>query len=862
MNNTTHYLQDYQPVNYCLKTVSLVVDLFEDHALITNTMHFVQQHPGVLQLNGEALELLAIEMNGVVLSTTQYHLSPKELTILEPEKSFVLMITTRIRPQDNTSLSGIFRTNGIFCTQCEAEGFRRITYFLDRPDVMTVYHTRIIADKTVYPVLLSNGNLLDSGDLPGGRHWALWHDPFKKPCYLFALVAGDLASVRDIFTTASGRVVDLRIYTEKGCESQCDHAMQSLKAAMRWDEIKFGREYDLDCYMIVAVRDFNMGAMENKGLNIFNAKYILATPSIATDEDYFAIESVVAHEYFHNWTGNRVTCRDWFQLSLKEGLTVFRDQEFSRDMNSRDVCRIQDVIALRNLQFPEDAGSMAHPVQPQSYQQINNFYTATVYNKGAEVIRMQQTLCGVDGFRRGMDLYFQRHDGQAVTIHEFVAAMEDANDIDLTQFKRWYYQAGTPHVTVTREFRDNTLSLTLTQVCAPTADQSPKEPLHMPIRISLYDHSGKKLTVDTPVLSLTESQQTFVFNALPSEPLVSLLQQFSAPIVLHHAMSEAEQLALLRFETDGFAKWSIAQTMFQSYLHRCYQQQDQTCQVSPLFLTTLQDLLSDGSDLALCALLLTPPSLEEAMTGLTEVDVLKLEQAREWLSKTIGQALTPVLQNMYAKLWDAEDHQMNHAGYARRALRNLCLWYLMKADDEAHLSLCQRQYQHARTMTDQLLSCRLLMNVSSAQARAEACANFYHTWSGYDLVMDKWFSMQAQSPCLGTIAHIEALMQHVKFDLKNPNKVRALLGAFSLYNPQHFHAQDGSGYVFLSKMLLQLDQLNPQVAARLAMPLTRGQRYDAERQRHILQCLTNLSEHVLSDDLQEIITKSRQAYAT
>ena len=533
MSNKTIYLDAYVPPAFEIKTVFLDVSLYETHADVMNTMTFVRRHPGELRLNGEGLTLTRIEMNGHALDSDHYRLESNDLIITPVLNEFTLTIVTKIYPQNNTALSGLYRSHDLFCTQCEAEGFRRITYFLDRPDVLSIYTTRISADKAKYPVLLSNGNKIDSGMLSDGRHFATWQDPFKKPSYLFALVAGNLACVRDEFVTCSGREIDLRLYVEPGNEDKCQHALDSLKRAMRWDEQVYGREYDLDIFMIVAVSDFNMGAMENKGLNIFNAKYILASPDTASDVDYAEIEGVVAHEYFHNWTGNRVTCRDWFQLSLKEGLTVFRDQEFSRDMHSRDVNRIMDVNLLRQTQFPEDAGRMAHPVRPSSYQEINNFYTATIYNKGAEVIRMQEALLGKAGFRRGMDLYFERHDGCAVTINDFVAAMTDANDVDLTQFMLWYSQAGTPHVKLISEvYEQGRLILSFTQSCAPTPECADKKPFVIPIRVALFNTKGESIPTQQSLLVLKEAVQSFVFEGLSEKPIVSLLQDFSAPIRL------------------------------------------------------------------------------------------------------------------------------------------------------------------------------------------------------------------------------------------------------------------------------------------------------------------------------------------
>ena len=851
MPDTTTYLKNYQPPVFSVSTVALDFDLHDDHALIKNQMHLIRQHPGDLHLYGDELELVSIEMNGSLLADSAYRFEGQDIIISSGLDEFTLTIVTRIHPQDNTKLSGLYRSNHLFCTQCEAEGFRRMTFFPDRSDVLALYTTRISASKTDYPVLLSNGNLLDSGETDDGRHWVVWQDPFKKPSYLFALVAGRLACVMDQFITCSGKAVELRIYVEPGNEDKCGHAMESLKKSMRWDEEKYGREYDLTIFMIVAVSDFNMGAMENKGLNIFNSKYILARPDTATDQDYAGIESVVAHEYFHNWTGNRITCRDWFQLSLKEGLTVFRDQEFSRDMNSRDVNRILDVRTLRNIQFPEDAGRMAHPVRPESYQEINNFYTATVYNKGAEVIRMQQTLLGDDGFRRGMDLYFERHDGQAVTIDDFVRAMEDANGVDLTQFKRWYSQAGTPQVHVTTDYHDGRLSVSLTQSC------SAKQPFHIPIRIALFDEKGHALPVDNAVLELRETSQTFHFDDLKNKPLVSLLRDFSAPIILHHAASQDELLALLRFETNGFAKWDAAQRLALVCLTHCYDSPRSEWLVPSALLEAYVHVLSDESlDPALRAELLTPPSYEDVASTLTQVDVDRVEAARDFFKAELGRALYSNAQVCYQTLWHQEDHSMRGVAYGRRKLRNVCLGLMMKADEASALALCSAQFSQARTMTDQIASLALLVNSSQRHARQDAIDVFYHQWEKDDLVMDKWFALQASCELPGTLTQVKALLSHLNFNLKNPNKVRAVIGAFTQANPRNFHAKDGSGYAFLTDMLIKLDKINPQITSRLATPFTRWQRLDAVRQDSMQRQLKVLAATELSRDLRELVEKS------
>ncbi|MBA2652279.1 MAG: aminopeptidase N [Tatlockia sp.] len=860
MPDLTIYRKDYKAPTFSVSTVDLDFDLYNDHALVVNRMQLKRQSEGALHLYGDELELVSLHLNGKPLDKANYRLENDDLIIDNCPDEFSLEVVTRIEPQNNTKLSGLYRSNHLFCTQCEAEGFQRISFYLDRPDVLAKFSTKISADPATYPVLLSNGNLIDSGELENGRHWVQWEDPFMKPSYLFALVAGNLTFLADKFTTSSGKIVDLRIYVEPGNEDKCAHAMDSLKKAMRWDEEAFGREYDLDILMIVAVSDFNMGAMENKGLNIFNSKYILARPDTATDSDFADIEGVVGHEYFHNWTGNRVTCRDWFQLSLKEGLTVFRDQEFSRDMNSRDVNRISDVKVLRNVQFPEDAGSIAHPVRPDSYQEINNFYTATVYNKGAEVIRMQHTLLGKEGFRRGMDLYFKRHDGKAVTIDDFVAAMEDANQVDFSQFKLWYSQAGTPEVKVKSCYNQGTLTLTMTQSCKPTAECKEKKPFHIPIRIALFTKEGQALALEQEILQLREQEQTFSFPNLPSKPIVSLLRDFSAPIKIDLEQSEEELLALLRFESDGYAKWNVAQRLVLSCLTNYLNTPPKEWQIPQSLVVAFQYVLEDDTlDDALKADLLTPPGFEDLAATLTTVDVDAVEEARCFFRAELGKQLFSEMTNLYKKYWQKEDHGMHAKAYGQRKLRNLCLWFMMKADEAKTLSICQEQFSKAKTMTDQIASFANLINCSNAKVREQAAESFYKQWSEDELVLDKWFSIQASSVLADTLAAVKKLMKHPDFSIKNPNKVRALIGAFCQANPRNFHAANGSGYAFLGEILTVMDKINPQIAARLATPFTRWHRYDANRQALMKQQLNRLATLELSGDLREMVEKSLAA---
>lgn len=855
MQNKTIYRKDYKPYPFAVLSIHLSVDLFDEKTIVTNELVLKREHPGELCLYGEGLELVRLQMNDNVLSKHEYHLSDGHLIIDACSDELRLTIVTCIHPETNTSLSGLYRSNQLFCTQCEAEGFRCITFFPDRPDVMTTYTTRISASISDCPILLSNGNLIDSGETNDGRHWVVWHDPFKKPSYLFALVAGKLACVTDTFITQSGKSIDLHIYVEPGNEDKCDFAMVSLKNAMRWDEEKFGREYDLDTFMIVAVSDFNFGAMENKGLNIFDSKYILARPETATDHDYTEIENVVGHEYFHNWSGNRVTCRDWFQLSLKEGLTLFRDQEFSSDMNSREVRRIYDVTLLRDAQFLEDAGGMAHAVRPESYQEINNFYTETVYNKGAEVIRMQKTLLGDNGFRRGMDLYFKRHDGQAVTIDDFVAAMEEANQVDLTQFKRWYSQAGTPEVAVVVDYSEHCLTLTFTQTCPPTPECHDKKPFHIPIRMALFNSVGE--IIEESLLELKEANAQFRFEGLEEKPLVSLLRGFSAPIILHQTQTQEERLALLRVESDGYAQWNAGQLLALNTFSAWLKTTPEMWKIPPQLIQALITVLDDSSiDAALRADLLTPPSFEAVMTHLPLTDVHRIESLREAYRAKLGSALFQHLESMYQSLWQHEENSMKNKAYGPRKLRNTCLWLMMKSNEAATQAYCQQQYANAKTMTDKDASFSLLANSSVERVRVEVIKAFYTEWSKNDLVLDKWFAAQALSEAPNVLDEVKALLLHPAFQLTNPNKAHALIGTFCEENHRYFHALDGSGYVFLTDMLIQLDAINPQVAVQLATPLTLWQRLDKTRQALMQQQLKKLAACQLSRDLAEVVGKS------
>ena len=872
----TTYLKDYAPPAYRISTVDLRFELGEDCTTVHSRLHIVRAETTLagtpLILDGQQLELIALELDGAPLAADRYQLDADHLTLRDPPESFELAVVTRIRPQDNAALEGLYQSSGNFCTQCEAEGFRKITYFLDRPDAMAVFTTTLIADHSRYPALLSNGNLTGSGALDDGRHWARWHDPFPKPCYLFALVAGHLRHIEDQFTTQSGRTVMLRIYVEPANIDQCDHAMASLKQAMAWDEQRFGLEYDLDLYQIVAVGDFNMGAMENKGLNVFNTKYVLARPETATDADYQGILGVIGHEYFHNWTGNRVTCRDWFQLSLKEGLTVFRDQEFSSDLGSRGVKRIEDVRILRSSQFPQDAGPLAHPIRPDSYIEINNFYTVTVYNKGAEVIRMIQTLLGRDGFRRGMDLYFQRHDGQAVTCDDFVAAMADANDADFGQFQRWHHQAGTPELTVSDAYDVATgrYTLTVRQSCPPTPGQPDKEPFHIPLALGLLDAEGQDLPLQlagedapqgaTRILELREPEHVFEFINIPARPVPSLLRGFSAPVKLNTSESAADLRFRLAHDCDDFNRWDAGQTLAIRAILALVEarQQGRPWTLPESFSVAFGRALESGAEPALLAQVLTLPGENYLAEQMTVVDVDGIHAARRFVLRTLAERLREPLQAVYADLHRTEQdgYRIDAEALGRRALKNVCLDLLLQLDDPDLRALALRQFQDAGNMTDQIGALSALANTDSPE-RSEALAVFYTRWRHEALVVDKWLSVQATSRLPDTLAVVQGLMGHEAFNLRNPNKVRALIGAFSQANPVHFHAADGSGYTFLAERILELNAFNPQIAARLMAAFTRWRKYDPVRQTEMQQQMERiLAAPGLSPDVYEIAAKS------
>jgi aminopeptidase N len=822
----TIHLKDYSPPAFFVTHVDLDVDIREDHAIVRAALK-VKRHAGSgpLVLDGDELALQSVALDG---HAPRYEVAADRLTVHDVPDAFTLETVTRIVPQQNTKLEGLYATTHGFVTQCEAEGFRRITWFVDRPDNMARFVVTVHADKAKYPVLLSNGNRVDGGDDPGGRHWAKFDDPFLKPSYLFALVAANLEALKDEFVTRSGRRAELSVYVEPGKLDQAGWAMDCLKRAMKWDEERFGLELDLEQYKIVAVGDFNSGAMENKGLNIFNTRYILASPDTATDADYQAIDAVVAHEYFHNWTGDRVTCRDWFQLSLKEGLTVFRDQEYSSDLYSRAVERIQNVRVLRAGQFPEDAGPMQHPVRPQSYMEIRNFYTMTVYEKGAEVVRMQHTLLGEEKFQAGMRLYFQRHDGRAVTCDDFVQAMQDASGVDLAQFRRWYDVAGTPVLDCTGQFADGRFTFKVKQSMHP--------PFHIPLAVKVGPHER--------VLSVTEPEQSFDF-AVPEKPVPSLLRGFSAPVLLHYPYTDAELLHLMAHDDDPFARWEAGQRLAADIILR------RKGKPPAGFLEAARRVLA-GADHAFVAEMLTLPSETFLAESLEVVDPDALHAARLALRRAVAEALQPELASAYRELQGAGPYSPDPASIGRRALKNLCLGYLVEL---GLTPLADDQFRRADNMTDAMAALGCLANAECPE-REPALQAFYAKWQGEPLVVDKWLSVQATSRLPDTLTRVRQLLAHPAFDLKVPNKVYALVRAFAA-NHVRFHAAGGAGYAFLADRVLELDKLNPQVAARMARGFDRWRKFDADRQAHARAQLERIrGADGLSRDVAEIVTKA------
>lgn len=877
----TVYLRDYQVPAFLFDQVDLHFELGEEETLVQSRIQ-VRRNPEShaadtsLVLNGEALQLDSILIDQRRLKSDEYQVTAESLTLFQVPASFELEILVKIKPQENRALSGLYRSGKHFCTQCEAQGFRRITYFLDRPDVLSRFSATITAKESLYPILLSNGNPVASGKLKDGRHWVRWEDPFRKPGYLFALVAGDFDLLEDTFKTCSGRTVALRIYVEKGFREQSHHAMQAVKKAMKWDEENYGREYDLDIYMLVGMSDFNMGAMENKGLNIFNTKTLLASPETATDDDYIYIESVIAHEYFHNWTGNRITCRDWFQLSIKEGLTIFRDQSFTEDTTAKVVARIRDVNALRIRQFPEDAGPLAHPVRPESYESIDNFYTSTIYNKGAEIARMLRTILGPSRFRQAMDLYFERYDGQAVTIEEFVKVMEDVSHLDLTQFRLWYSQAGTPVLEVSDEYDadQKTYTLNFKQTCPPTPGQPHKKPLFIPVKMGLLDQKGKIIPlqreghsepVQETVLHIQNPAEMVVFKNVSSPPIPSLLRGFSAPVKMNFTYSDESLATLFQADPDPFNRWEAGQQFAQRHLLKLiydYQQKKTLC-LSDNFIALWEGALKKmPEDKFLLSQILSLPSERYLAELLPVIDVPAIHAVREFVSLELAYRLKDLWLEIYQELHDPNAaflYEVQAVG--KRQLKNLCLHYLMLLPQpELHEKLAMQQFKAAlsRNMTDTFAALRSLSNLESP-LRTQALQLFYDTWHKQPLIVDKWLALQAGSKLEGTLTEVKELLKHPAFDLKNPNKVYSLIGTFAQQNLCRFHDQQGDGYAFLADCVLKLNQFNPIVAARMVKPLVEWRRYDHVRQKLMREQLEGiLSQKKLSKDVYELVTKSLQ----
>ena len=870
----TVYLQDYKVSPFEIEKTELVFDLGNDHTKVTATLSILRnslsdEQGADLVLHGsEGLDLQSVSVDGQLLEEGAYSRDSDSLSISGLADRAIITTEVLIKPQDNTTMMGLYRSRTMYCTQCEAEGFRDITYYLDRPDVMSEFTTKVIADKAQYPVLLSNGNPIERGELDGGRHFVTWHDPFKKPAYLFALVAGTLSCVDDSFTTMSGRQVALQIFVEEKDLDKCAHAMLSLKHSMRWDEQAYGREYDLDIFMIVAVDDFNMGAMENKGLNIFNTSAVLANPKTTTDAAFQRVEAIVAHEYFHNWSGNRVTCRDWFQLSLKEGFTVYRDSQFSADMNSATVKRIEDVSYLRTHQFAEDGGPMSHSVQPDAYMEINNFYTLTIYEKGAEIVGMIRTLLGADTFRQGSDLYFDRHDGQAVTIEEFVKAMEDASGRDLTQFRRWYKQSGTPQLAVTSRYdaADRTFTLDFSQSCPATPGQAQKQPFVIPVRLGLVGASGDlplNSNGDTEmVYEISQTDQQLIIENVGEAPVPSLLREFSAPIKLDYAYSKDQLLHLMANDSDGFNRWDAGQKLSFALLEKLTadSHQQRPLEMDSQLIAAYKSLLSDPNlDPAMVALMLQLPSEAQLHEEASVIYAEAIHSARLFVRQALASALSEQFVAVYERHNIEQEYAPNASQIGRRSLKNTALSYLMLVDNMG-VELASKQFETADNMTDKASALSCLVNCPAAAKQAEAALQqFEQQYRDEALVMNLWLQVQAANSQPGGLQRVEELEAHSSFTLSNPNKIRSLIGGFCNANLVNFHNPDGSGYEFLKKRILTLHSRNPQVAARLMTPLTRWKKFpepNSSQMREALQVIAD--EQGLVKDIYEIAIKSLQ----
>ena len=874
---STIFLKDYQPPECLVEHVKLNFELHETRTVVTSQLSIQlnsknKQTNKSLKLDGQNLELSSIKIDDKELNEKEYICDEESLTVFNIAEQCVVEIITIINPLENKALEGLYLSSGMFCTQCEAQGFRRITYFPDRPDVMSTYEVTIIGDKEKYPNLLSNGNLIDKGETEDGKHWVTWQDPSLKPSYLFALVAGDLFCKEDSFTTCSGRNIVLQVFVEHENSHKCEHAITSLKQAMKWDEDTYGREYDLDIYMIVAVNDFNMGAMENKGLNVFNASCVLASPETATDADYYNIQSIIAHEYFHNWSGNRVTCRDWFQLSLKEGFTVFRDQEFSADLNSRATKRIDDVNVLRTHQFAQDSGPMAHPIRPDHYIEISNFYTVTVYNKGAEVVRMIRSLVGVDGFRKGTDLYFDRHDGQAVTTEDFVAAMQDANNIDLSLFESWYSQAGTPVIDVKTTYNEEgkTFKLEIKQSCKDGTGKTNKKPFHIPLHVGLLNEYGADIVLElegdsdskpvtSQMLEIKKEKEIFTFSNVLNKPFVSLNRGFTSPVKVQLEQTNDDLAFVFENDSDEFNRWEAGQTLAINTLLSLVEniQKNKALVIDEKVIVAYKNTLTNSSlDKALIAQAMTLPSESYLADQCESVDVDAIHQARTFMRSEIARNLVDEFKNVYQAGKSEAKYVFDANEMARRDLNHVCLSYLMCLDDDEIIVECATKIEKANNMTD-VLSALTNLSLHENSSRQKVLDDFYDKWKNDAQVIEKWFAIQATSDIPDVLERVKELMQHKAFSLTNPNKVRSLIGRFCAGNIAHFHHSSGSGYVFLADQVLALDAMNPQIAARLVQNMSRWRRYDEKRQNLMKSQLERiLAVKDLSKDVYEIASRS------
>ncbi len=859
---------DYQAPLWSIEKTSLVFELDPTATRVSSELHLEyaeddreQTHELILQ--GVDLVLLSISIDDRQLEHSDYEQTDQELTIKAVPASCVVRVVTQINPDSNKALEGLYRSSGNFCTQCEAEGFRKITYYLDRPDVLSIFDVEIIADAANYPVLLSNGNRVSERSLADGKHSVKWHDPHPKPSYLFALVAGDLAHIEEQFVTASGRKVLLQIYVQQHNIQRCDFAMQSLIASMRWDEDVYGLEYDLDCFMIVAVDDFNMGAMENKGLNVFNSRFVLAHPDTATDTDYLGVEAVIAHEYFHNWTGNRITCRDWFQLSLKEGLTVFRDQCFSSDQHSATVKRIEDVRLLRARQFPEDAGPMAHPIRPDSYIEINNFYTLTVYEKGAEVIRMLHTLLGPESWRLGMDEYVKRHDGSATTCDAFLDAMQSVTDIDLTQFRLWYSTAGTPILTISEHYDASRqrYSLTVKQTCPDTPGQTDKAPLHIPLAMGLLDASGNEIPLKDAdserglILNVRQAEETFHFDDIHDVPVASLLRGFSAPVVLQQDVGDDTLSFLIAHDTDAFNRWDAGQRLAQRVILNVMNGSDVHTECAGLSKSLNALLLDEMLDPAFKAEALTLPSIDTIAEAVDHVDYQRLISARDAVCTCMAEALKPLLVEWVTQKRSLDLALLDPIAMGTRSLANTALKLLSYLSAEQWEGMAVAQFENANNMTDKLAALACLCH-TDGEGRTNCLASFYETAKPDRLVLDKWFAVQAMARRLQIVDDIAHLLNHEDFDATNPNRLRSVVASFAMNNPRGFHQQDGAGYRIVSDQVIALDKFNPQIAARLVSSLSRWKRLNVSSGELMKSELSRiLSSGDLSPDVYEFVSK-------